>query len=56
MAGIYNYNSQKNTTVPSPGRQKYLYLNKCSLLPFAPKAKLNCGFIFYILETEDLCE
>lgn len=25
-------------------------------MPFAPEAKLSCGFLSYILETEDLWE
>lgn len=33
---------------------KVSVLDKCSLMPFAPEAKLSCGFLSYILETEDL--
>lgn len=37
-----------------PQEVKVSVLNKCSLMPFAPEAKLICGFLSYILETEDL--
>lgn len=51
MDGVYNYNIRSEEYNCTCSRKATVFV---SLLPFMLEAKLNCGFLFYILETVDL--